>query len=1695
MAENGYNYDGTLGGGGAKLARALADSTSTWSNIAFTPSNSSNFSAKPTGYIPDSTFINKGTTAYFRTITPYIRYLNGELATPEIQYQKNNVFELNGSDSPVSTYFADYSAGMSVRCIKNSSDWITDIQIKNLPAKINYIQGEHLDLSGLVVTMTYEDNSSLDLEYSDFKDYGLQCNVADSLVLSGDQNIEIFHSETNRTLSFAITVKVNDDRYGSVTDNEGNTYKTITIGNQEWMVENLRTTQYEDGTVINEITDDDTWGSATTAAYCWYENDKSTAELKNYGALYNYYVIENGNVCPSGWTVPTETDWETLKSYLSDNNYAYTGKKYNSFGNGLGKAMAVETGDWNFSQSTIGDIGYTQSTNNSSGFSGVPSGFRYASGSFTDSAQTEIWWTKSNGLGYYLKHQYSAIGKNQNNETAGNSIRCIKATEDRVISISITKAPEKTNYSTGDSLDLTGLEVRLTRDNGNTEVVKYEDFSKSEYHITPNTGKPLTAEISTVNIEYRPSSAKTNLAVSVVDNFTNGTLTDIDGNTYKTIQIGDQEWMAENLKTVTLNDGTAIENITDQTQWEEIYTPAYCWYDNDLSNKDDLGALYNSYTIETEKLCPAGWHVPVDDEWNDLFKYLENNNLSYDGSTGNNPVSTKKAKALADRYSWEQYSEATVSTNTDIDEGCVSNKISYNNTVGFNAKPAGIRCSSETYYGFKLKDWATYFYSDSYIAYQLIRYSEDVTACSNTIEFDSRTKTKHDGCSVRCIKGELNGGVTFKVTGGSNWKLTFNGNQYNIPYPDGLTIPKVLNGTYDYTISAFKYQTVTGTVTVNDAIEEVNVSMVPAPVYSLTFNFLDEAGDKITDEVSLHSETMGYDLTQSSTNGQIIVYSMPDMDFPYEILTDKYINITDTATLNGSNKVVDIVMKESPKVYTIALRVHDSNTMFTINNAIVTLEGTNYTATDGIVKFNNLTDGKTYDFAIEASGYRGTTQSVTLNSYSGVWEIYLDEAKYDVKFNIKDLDGNVVNNAAITINGSNYTTANGIISVTSLPDGDHSYTITSTGYRDKQGTVSTGYSEQSIDITMVDTNASVYSGTINILDDLGNTISNATLVCETITYTTVNGQITLPYIADGTYSFEVSATGYVTNTGTVTINGADVTQSINLTKDYIAVFNLKDEQGNPIPEATIQLNGTRTTYTGTAKYAGLMQKAYVYTISAPGYHSKSGNFYMYSNYETINLTFIASSISINNLNFNVKDSQGNALIYSTININGTNHQVAVNGNLDLTYLKDGYYNYTVSCDEYVSQSGTVLLNGNDETVNIVLEEIPKYNVSFNVQDESGNPVDAIITFYYSTYTTANGSVSVGDFKQGTYSYTVKADGYNDYTGTLSVNADTEETIVMDSFHSVTVKVKDTEGNPIPGVDLYLYTYPVSVIETTDANGEITVNEIEDGQYEYFIYIDSYDFVGGLASLDEYITVSGADQTLEFTMEYLVVSFNVKDTNGSPLPGAWVNIYGADYYADTSGVITISPAHYGTFSYTVSCQNCNAYSNQIIVNENTVVNVALTQIEEEEDDTYTVTFVNYDGTVLATETVVYGSSATAPESPEREGYAFTGWDTDFSNVTGDITATAQYSPFTNVDNSKESNNIRIYPNPVKDKLSIEVDEEEYFRDINRKILIYNSIGEVVFSSKILQIQLIDVSDLSQGIYIVVVGGVINKIVKE
>jgi uncharacterized protein (TIGR02145 family) len=197
---------------------------------------------------------------------------------------------------------------------------------------------------------------------------------------------------------------------GTVTDIDGNIYHTVTIGTQIWMLENLKVTKYNNGTSIPLVTADNSWSSLTTSGYCWYNNDYAS-NGSVYGALYNWYAVNTGNLCPTGWHVPTDTELTTLTNYLG--GISVTG----------GKLKETGTTHWNTPNSDA---------TNTSGFTGLPGGYRSgSSGIFGNIGRFGNWWSSTeansvSSLDMGLAYNDGILGRYGDIKKIGYSVRCIK---------------------------------------------------------------------------------------------------------------------------------------------------------------------------------------------------------------------------------------------------------------------------------------------------------------------------------------------------------------------------------------------------------------------------------------------------------------------------------------------------------------------------------------------------------------------------------------------------------------------------------------------------------------------------------------------------------------------------------------------------------------------------------------------------------------------------------------------------------------------------------------------------------------------------------------------------------------------------------------------------------------------------------------------------------------------------------------------------------------------------------------------------------------------------------------------------------------------------------------------------------------------------------------------------------------------
>ncbi len=302
----------------------------------------------------------------------------------------------------------------------------------NAPEVTNVTFSQRTDGS-FIVDVYYDlndaDSDTMFVTMQVSQDRGATWNFAcDSI--SGDVGVDIlsdtskhvvwdFGAEHPQTFGdgFRIAIIANDSGFesGIVSDIDGYIYKTVKIGNQWWMAENLKTIHYSNGDPIPHVILDPLWRFATSGAYCNYDND--TTLVATYGRLYNWYAVDDSlNIAPSGWHVPTDGEWQTLIDYLGGGVVA--GGKMKSTG-----TISGGNGLWQ-----TPNLGAT----NESGFSALPGGFRnHSNGRFYSIGDNAHFWSSTAAFNPYVWSRYLVFDSSgviwfDCEKQKGFSVRCVR---------------------------------------------------------------------------------------------------------------------------------------------------------------------------------------------------------------------------------------------------------------------------------------------------------------------------------------------------------------------------------------------------------------------------------------------------------------------------------------------------------------------------------------------------------------------------------------------------------------------------------------------------------------------------------------------------------------------------------------------------------------------------------------------------------------------------------------------------------------------------------------------------------------------------------------------------------------------------------------------------------------------------------------------------------------------------------------------------------------------------------------------------------------------------------------------------------------------------------------------------------------------------------------------------------------------
>jgi uncharacterized protein (TIGR02145 family) len=434
------------------------------------------------------------------------------------------------------------------------------------------------------------------------------------------------------------TTDVDGPVYGSFTDTrDGHVYKTVTIGDQVWLAENL---------AYLPVVSPPVEGSNTEPFYYVYDyvgSDVETAKLQDnyelYGVLYNWYAAITAS--PPGWHLPTDEEWKQLEMTLGMSQEEADNSGWRGTDQGLQMKATI---GWN-------DNG---NGTNTSGFSALPGGLRFDDGKFSKadlygagSAGTTYWSSSEYDTSFafyrWLGNGYGSINRGGIIKQIGFSIRCIKG---EVLSTVTTSTP--TNI-TATSVDLGG---NITSEGGATVTERGIVYNTSTNPTTNNNkviiGSGTGTFNSTIsglipNTPYYVRAYATNSQGTAYGNEVTFTTTDVDGpvygsftdtrdgHVYKTVTIGNQVWLAENLAYLPAISPSSAGSETEPYYYVYDYEGTDMASAKNNANYATYGVLYNWTAAMVA--CPPGWHLPTDAEWTELENYLIANGYNYDGTT------------------------------------------------------------------------------------------------------------------------------------------------------------------------------------------------------------------------------------------------------------------------------------------------------------------------------------------------------------------------------------------------------------------------------------------------------------------------------------------------------------------------------------------------------------------------------------------------------------------------------------------------------------------------------------------------------------------------------------------------------------------------------------------------------------------------------------------------------------------------------------------------------------------------------------------------------------------------------------------------------------------------------------------------------------------------------------------------------
>jgi uncharacterized protein (TIGR02145 family) len=429
---------------------------------------------------------------------------------------------------------------------------------------------------------------------------------------------------------------------------DGRTYDLVEIGGQCWFADNLATDQYRNGDPILTGLSNSNWLTSVTGAYSFNENDPANELV--YGKLYNFYTIDDTRgLCPAGWHVPSDCEWMYL-----ENSIGMSLEDQEQFWGAYHRGMDLG----NQLKSSSFWIPPTSVQNNNYLFNALPGGYIDNTGNGFGIFSDAFWWTSS----FYTPSDAfyrqiiggpSPIIRGVGEKQCAFSVRCLKDASNAIIHQGCTDSRACNFIFEANSDDGTCIYRNSICDDSNSNTINDSinldcqcaganlgegctNVEACNYNESSTSDNGSCLFVGSICDDYNPFTANdvmnsacqcegSQIAPLYIEG--NG-VTDFEGNFYSTVVINGHEWMQENLRVSYFSNGDPIPSGLNSAAWPSS-GPASAIYNDDFTNISVYGRLYNAFAVNDSRgLCPIGWHVSLDTDWNSLLEIIDDSSIA-----------------------------------------------------------------------------------------------------------------------------------------------------------------------------------------------------------------------------------------------------------------------------------------------------------------------------------------------------------------------------------------------------------------------------------------------------------------------------------------------------------------------------------------------------------------------------------------------------------------------------------------------------------------------------------------------------------------------------------------------------------------------------------------------------------------------------------------------------------------------------------------------------------------------------------------------------------------------------------------------------------------------------------------------------------------------------------------------------------